>query len=57
MILYNITINIDYDVHDEWLEWMKQVHIPQVLKTGLFIENRICQIHAEEEGGRSYSIL
>ncbi len=56
MILYNITINIDYDVHDEWLEWMKQEHIPQVLKTGLFIENKICRIHAEEEGGKSYSI-
>ena len=56
MVLYNITINIDYDVHDEWLEWMKKVHIPQVLNTGLFIENKICRIHAEEEGGRSYSI-
>ena len=56
MILYNVTINIDHDVHDEWLQWMKSKHIPDVLNTGLFIENRICRILAEEEGGKSYSI-
>lgn len=56
MIIYNVTINIDHEVHDEWLQWMKEVHIPDVMKTGLFLENKICRIHAEEEGGRSYSI-
>ena len=56
MILYNVTINIDYDVHDEWLDWMKNVHIQDVMNTGLFLENKVCEIHAEEEGGKSYSI-
>ena len=37
MILYNVTIKVDHDIHDEWMEWMKQTHIPQVLETGLFI--------------------
>ena len=56
MILYNITVNIDHDIHQEWLFWMKDVHIPDVLSTGLFIENKIAKIHAEEDGGLSYSI-
>lgn len=56
MILYNVTVNIDTDVHDEWLHWMKTVHIPEVMATGLFIENKIARILAEEEGGKSYSI-
>lgn len=56
MIIYNVTINIDEDIHDEWLQWMKEVHIPDVMNTGLFESNKICRIHAEEEGGRSYSI-
>lgn len=55
MILYNVTVNIDEDVHDEWLTWMKEVHIPDVMNTGLFIESKICRIHAEEVGGRAYS--
>ena len=56
MILYNVTVNIDESVHDEWLEWMKTEHIPAVLATGMFIENRICLIHGESEGGISYAI-
>ena len=55
MILYSVTVNIDHDVHDEWLEWMKGAHIPEVMETGLFIESRICRIHAEEDGGKTYS--
>ena len=56
MILYNVTVSIDYDIHKSWLKWMKEIHIPNVLATGLFIENKIAKIHAEEEGGISYSI-
>jgi hypothetical protein len=57
MIVYNVTINIDKDVHDEWLQWMVQKHIPEVLATGLFIDSRISKMLIEEEGdGLTYSI-
>lgn len=56
MIIYNVTVSIDYDVHDEWLSWMKEVHIPEVMATNKFKECRMSKIHAEEEGGKAYSI-
>jgi len=57
MILYNVTVNIDHSVHDEWLEWMKTQHIPEVLATGLFIKNKIFKILSEHESeGHTYSI-
>ena len=56
MIIYNVTVNIDDDVHDEWLQWMKEKHIPDVMSTGLFIENKICRLLVKEESGISYSI-
>lgn len=56
MILYNVTVNIDETIHEEWLQWMKEIHIPQVMETGCFTENKVCRILAEEEGGKSYSI-
>ena len=34
MYIYNVTTNIDESVHDEWLHWMKEIHIPDVLATG-----------------------
>ena len=56
MILYNVTVNIDNDVREEWLSWMKNVHIPDVLDTGLFVENKIFRVMVNEESGTTYSI-
>ncbi|MEO9256832.1 MAG: DUF4286 family protein [Crocinitomicaceae bacterium] len=49
MIIYNVTVNIDEDVHDEWLEWMRKTHIPDVMATGLFLESKIAKVHSEDD--------
>jgi len=56
MIIYNVTLVIDSDVRDEWLKWMKEKHIPDVMATGKFTDCKVSRILAEEEGGKSYSI-
>lgn len=56
MILYNVTVNIDDEVREEWLTWMKQVHVPDVMKTGLFLENKIYKVMVNEEAGTTYSV-
>ncbi len=56
MILYNVTVNIDATIQKEWLAWMTEVHIPEVMATGCFTENKVCRILAEEQGGMAYSI-
>ena len=56
MIIYNVTINIDNDVQEEWLKWMKESHIPEVMNTGLFIEYRICKVLVQEESGTTFSV-
>jgi hypothetical protein len=56
MIVYNVTVSIDQDVCSEWLEWMKQVHIPDVMRTGHFQKYRILRVHGEEDNGVTYAI-
>jgi len=57
MIIYNVTINIDGEVHNDWLEWMKAEHIPAVMATGLFIENRFARVLSDQaDEGFTYSI-
>lgn len=57
MYIYNVTINIEESVHDEWVLWMKETHIPNVLSTGKFTQARMCRVLIEEEmGGHTYSI-
>ena len=56
MIVYNVTVKIEHSIHDEWLAWMKEVHIPDVLNTGLFEDNKMMKVLVDEEDGVTYSI-
>jgi hypothetical protein len=56
MYIYNVTVNIENSVHDEWLLWIK-AHIPKVLATGKFEKATLTKVLVEEEmGGETYSI-
>jgi hypothetical protein len=58
MIIYNVTINIADEVHQEWLEWMKTVHIPEVMQTGYFTDSKMLRLLTEsaEAEGTTYAI-
>lgn len=56
MIIYSVTINIDESVESEWVQWMKKVHIPEVMNTGKFISCRFSKLTShKEEGSANYS--
>ena len=53
MITYNVTINIEESVNDAWVTYMKEEHIPDVMKTGCFetfTMNKIITRQPDEEG-------
>ncbi len=56
MYIYNITINIEESVEKDWLRWMQEKHIPEVLNTGKFSEAKMCQVMVKEDEGITYSI-
>jgi len=58
MVLYNVTINIDEDVENDWIDWMKNEHIPEVMDTGYFKEYRMLKMLTEspDETGKTYAI-
>lgn len=57
MLIYNVTINIDDTVHEQWLEWMKDKHVPDMLATGKFTHAKMVKVLVEEDlGGITYSI-
>ena|SRR5690606_2457243 len=56
MILYNVTVNIDVEKEKEYVEWMKTVHIPEVMATKLFEDSKFYKLlHEVEDGGVNYS--
>ncbi len=57
MYIYNVTTNIEASAHQQWLKWMNEVHIPDVLATGKFTNAKLCRVLVEEEmGGVTYSV-
>lgn len=57
MIIYNVTVKINLEVHDLWLKWIKEEHIPRVLETGCFTHAKIFRILEEDtRDGISYAM-
>lgn len=57
MIIYNVTVKIESSIHDDWLQWMTQKHIQDVMDTGLFTDAQIRRLLIDhEDGDTTYSI-
>jgi hypothetical protein len=48
MLLYNVTVTIDLDAHEDWRRWMLETHIPDVMITGMFISYRFNRLIGHE---------
>ncbi len=57
MVIYNVTTNVQEEVHDEWLKWMKAEYIPAMLDTGKFTNALMTKVLSKEPmGGITYSV-
>jgi phosphoribosylamine-glycine ligase len=57
MYIYNVTTNIQEDIHEEWVQWMKKEHIPDMLQTKKFTKALMSRVVVEEPmGGITYSV-
>ncbi len=56
MYIYNVTVNVEKQILQDWLTWMKTEHIPEVLATGMFTECMLNKVMVEEEQGETYAL-
>src|SRR5687767_12756782 len=55
MFIYNVTINIAEEIHEKWLRWMKEKHMPEVMKTGCFVDSQLLKVLYVNDEGHTYS--
>lgn len=57
MIIYNVTTMVSKSIHDQWLSWMKEEHLPEIMATGLFQRNQFMRLlEVDEEQGITYAV-
>ena len=44
MIIYNVTIKVEAQIADEWLQWLLNEHIPAVIQTNCFVEYKVLRL-------------
>lgn len=57
MIIYNVTIKLEEAIHEQWLQWLQQTHIPEVIATGCFTRATILRlVEVDDSEGPTYAI-
>jgi hypothetical protein len=57
MILYNVTIKVHNSIHNQWLQWLKEEHVKEVMETNCFASYKILRLlEVDEAEGPTYAI-
>lgn len=57
MIICNTTYNVDSSVVDQWICWVKETYVPQIMKLGFFLENQLARVMVDEQmGGATFCL-
>lgn len=57
MFIYNVTIKVGWQIHDEWLQWFFTSYIPAIMKTNCFERSQATRLHEiDETEGPTYAV-
>ena len=57
MIVYNVTIKVSHTVAADWINWLKEEHIADVINTNCFTHATVLRLlDIDEEDGITYAV-
>lgn len=57
MLIYNVTIKVDESIATDWVQWMRQEHIPNIMDTGCFAEYKMVRLlDIDDSEGPTYAV-
>lgn len=54
MIIYNVTTIIEEDIQDKYIQFMKNIHMPEVMATGKFMSCNLLKLTEPVNEGVTY---
>jgi hypothetical protein len=56
MIIYNVTTSVEESIKSDWLKWMVDDHIPEVMACGFFIKAQMNRIISKGDSDNTFAI-
>lgn len=57
MIVYNVTTKVTTAIQQQWLQWIKEEHIPDIISTGCFTHATVLQLmEVDDSEGPTFAI-
>ena len=57
MIVYNVTTKVTHAIQHDWLQWIKEEHIPDIIGTGCFTHATVLQLlETDDSEGPTYVV-
>lgn len=57
MFIYNVTTKVANEISAAWLQWLQEVHVPEVMATECFIKATIVRLlEIDDSEGPTYAI-
>ena len=57
MMIQNITSQVGWGIHTEWLSWLQRECIPEIMATGLFVSYQLVKVwNVDDLDGPTYAL-
>ena len=56
-VIFNVTVRVEKNIADDWLEWLIQEHAPQIIATNCFKKFTVLKLlEQDDEEGATFAI-
>jgi hypothetical protein len=56
-IIYNVTVKVESQIADEWLQWLLNEHIPVLMQTKCFTDYKVVRLlEVDDSEGPTYAV-
>ena len=55
-LIYNVTVSVDKEVQSDWISWMLDEHLRDMLGTGCFLGFTLSELHTDDQMGPTYTV-
>ncbi len=57
MFIYNVTTKVELSIEEDWLSWIKEEHVPDVISTGCFTHAVITRLlEMDDSEGPTFAV-